>query len=348
MVSIGALVASWVLVGTIRTLALRRGVLDIPNARSSHVRPTPRLGGVGIVAAVVVPVVAVAAGAGLLTREIVVVLALATTVSLVSLLDDLRGLPAVTRLLVHLATAALAVAYLGPLDVVVPGVTGGVARSAVAHGLTVVWIAGFINAFNFMDGTDGIAAGQAIVAATGWGIAGWWLNEPGLALLGAAVAAASAGFLPHNWSPATIFMGDVGSAFLGFLLATLPLLVDSPRPLLTAWLPVWPFVFDTTITLARRAHRGENLLAAHRSHLYQRLTQSGWPHGRAAILYSALALAGVIVAVPMSTGVLSTPLPALTLLAAGSALLWMLVRWQEARRPTQTVGVMPSGGADHA
>ena len=118
--------------------------------------------------------------------------------------------------------------------------------------------------------------------------------------------------------------------------------------MLTAWLPVWPFVFDTTITLARRAHRGENLLAAHRSHLYQRLTQSGWPHGRAAILYSALALAGVIVAVPMSTGVLSTPLPALTLLAAGSALLWMLVRWQEARRPTQTVGVMPSGGADHA
>lgn len=339
---------SWVLVGTIRTLALRRGVLDIPNARSSHVRPTPRLGGMGIVAAVVVPGVTVAAAAGLLTRELVVVLVLATAVSLVSLLDDLRGLPAVARLFVHLVTAVLAVSWLGPLDVVMPGVNAdSVAGSALAHVVTVVWIAGFVNAFNFMDGTDGIAAGQALVAAAGWGLAGWWLNEPALVLVGAAVAAAAAGFLPHNWSPATIFMGDVGSAFLGFVLATLPLLANSPRPLLTALLPVWPFVFDTAITLARRARRRENLLSAHRSHLYQRLTQSGWPHARAAILYSSLALAGVGVSVPMATGVLRTPLPALTLLVAGSALLWILVAWQE-RHPKATLGAVSAGRSDHA
>lgn len=341
-VSVGAFGLSWALVLVIRKLALRRGMLDIPNERSSHVRPTPRLGGVGILGAIVIPVVAVASGYGLPARELAVVLGLGTAVSLVSLLDDFRGLAPLTRLLVHLTAAVLAVAWLGPLDVEIPGVGPGVGHRIVAQGLTVLWIAGFINAFNFMDGTDGIAAAQACVAAMGWGIAGWWLEAPALALLGAAIAASSAGFLLHNWSPATIFMGDAGSALLGFLLATLPLLVDSPRPLLTASLPVWPFVFDTALTLVLRARRRENLLAAHKSHLYQRLSQIGWPHWTLAVLYAALAFAGVAVAMPMVTGSLTTPIPALAVLAIGPVLLWMLVAWQEARHESATLGMMPA------
>ena len=333
---------SWVLVLVIRKLALRRGVLDIPNERSSHVRPTPRLGGVGILAAILISVIGFARGSGLPARELAVVLGLGTAVSLVSLLDDFRGLSAVTRLLVHLTIAALAVASFGPLDVRLPVVAPGLAHSLIVDGVSVLWIAGFINAFNFMDGTDGIAAAQAFVAALGWGLAGWWLHEPVLALLAVAIAASSAGFLLHNWSPATIFMGDAGSALLGFLLATLPLLADSPWPLLTAALPVWPFGFDTALTLVLRARRRENLLAAHKSHLYQRLTQTGWTHSRIAILYSALALGGVLVGVPMVTGSLATPIPAWGVLVMGPVLLWRLVSWQEARHGHATLGMMPA------
>jgi UDP-N-acetylmuramyl pentapeptide phosphotransferase/UDP-N-acetylglucosamine-1-phosphate transferase len=345
-IALGAFALSWLLVLLVRTQALRKGLLDLPNERSSHVRPTPRLGGLGILAAILGIVVAAAAASSSMSRELAVVLGLATAVSLVSLLDDLRGLPPLGRLLVHVTTAVIAVAWLGPLDITFPGITGAVAI-AVGASLTVVWIAGFINAFNFMDGTDGIAAIQALIAAAAWGAAGWWLNDPPMTMLAIAIAAAAAGFLLHNWPPATIFMGDVGSALLGFLLAALPLLADAPRSLLAAVLPVWPFVFDTTITLVRRALRGENLLAAHRSHLYQRLTQCGWPHGRTAILYAGLALAGALVAVPMISGALQSTLPGLTLLVLGPALLWMLVASQEARRRDAALA-LSAGSSDDA
>lgn len=346
-VGVVAFALSFVLVLLVRTLALRRGLLDLPNPRSSHVQPTPRLGGIGMLAAIVVASGGVAAATGWLTREIVAVLALATGVSLVSLVDDLRGLPPLGRLLVHLATAALAVAWLGPLDTAPPSVDSGVA-AGVASVLTVLWVAGFINAFNFMDGTDGIAATQALIAAATWGVAGWWLGEPTLTILAVAIGAAAAGFLLHNRPPATIFMGDVGSALLGFLLSTLPLLGAGPQSWLMAVLPVWPFVFDTTFTLLRRARRGENLLTAHRSHLYQRLTQCGWPHGRTAILYGVLALTGSLVALSMASGWLQAPLPGLTLLGLGPALLWILVVSQEARHREAALEALPAVRSDDA
>jgi UDP-N-acetylmuramyl pentapeptide phosphotransferase/UDP-N-acetylglucosamine-1-phosphate transferase len=344
---VAAFLLSWVAVLLVRTLALRRGLLDLPNERSSHVRPTPRLGGVGVLVAIVVADAGMSGAAGVTSREAVFVLVLATSVSLVSLLDDFRGLPPLVRLVVHLTTAALAVAWLGALEL--GGLQFGppAAAGIAARGLTVLWIAGFINAFNFMDGTDGIAATQALIAASAWGVAGWWLGNEPLTLLAVAVAAASAGFLVHNWPPATIFMGDVGSALLGLLLATLPLLAGDQH-LLTAVLPVWPFVFDTTFTLLRRAHRRENVLAAHRSHLYQRLTRCGWSHGRTALLYSLLALAGAFVAVPMAVGRLNSVGPALSVLAVGSVMLWMLVVSQEARYRGSARGAIPAGRSDDA
>ena len=126
-------------------------------------------------------------------------------------------------------------------------------------------------------------------------------------------------------------MGDVGSALLGCLLATLPLLGGRQRSLWPAVILVWPFVFDTTVTLFRRARRGEALMSPHRTHLYQRLTQAGWPHARTAMLYGALALAGALVAVPMATGVATSPVSGLTLLAVGTTLLWMLTGRVERR-----------------
>ena len=240
--------------------------------------PTPRLGGLGIVAAVVASI-GLGLALGLDAMRLLPLLAVAAVVAGLSLIDDLRGLPALVRLVVHAAAAAVVVGGIGafveirvaPDPLLSP--SGGLLLSpALGAAVTAAWIVGFVNAFNFMDGIDGIAALQAVIAGLAWAAIGWLLDEPALALLGVAVAAACVGFLAHNWSPASIFMGDVGSAFLGFLLAAGALATRPPRSLLVPTvLTVWPFVFDTSLTLARRVRRRENLLAAHRSHLYQRL-----------------------------------------------------------------------------
>jgi UDP-N-acetylmuramyl pentapeptide phosphotransferase/UDP-N-acetylglucosamine-1-phosphate transferase len=294
--------------------------------------------------------VATTASLGADTRAggLLILLSLATVVSLVSLLDDLRGLPPLARLFVHIAVAALAVAWLGPLDVGLSGVLPPVASRLMAQAITVVWIAGFINAFNFMDGTDGIAGTQALIAALAWTLAALWREDADLAVLAVAVSGAAAGFLLHNWPPASIFMGDVGSALLGFLLATLPMLAEPRASLLVAILPVWPFVFDTAFTLVRRARRGENLLAAHRSHLYQRLSGCGWPHGRIAVVYGGLSLGGAAVATAMAAGSLQSPIAAVMMLVAGPALLWIAVIAQESRQRQTAMSVSSARRSDHA
>jgi FlaA1/EpsC-like NDP-sugar epimerase len=167
---------------------------------------------------------------------------------------------------------------------------------------TFVWIVGVTNAYNFMDGIDGIAAGQAVVAGLGWAVIGWVNGQPTVGTLGALIAATSLGFLGHNWPPARIFMGDVGSAFLGYTLAVLPLVASAgsagigpTAALMWAMLLAWPFLFDTSYTLVRRLLRGENIVTAHRSHLYQRLTAAGHTHLFVTILYVFLAIVGALV-----------------------------------------------------
>jgi UDP-N-acetylmuramyl pentapeptide phosphotransferase/UDP-N-acetylglucosamine-1-phosphate transferase len=156
------------------------------------------------------------------------------------------------------------------------------------------------------------------------------------------VAAASAGFLLHNWSPARIFMGDAGSAYLGLLLAGAPLTPEASTPFVAAAvLMAWPFVFDTVITLLRRARRGENLLTAHRSHLYQRLTKSspsdataahgGTSHARVVLLYAALAAAGGATAVLDLSGRPVLARLGMLVLPVAAGALWTLVAWRERR-----------------
>jgi Fuc2NAc and GlcNAc transferase len=335
---------SWLVVAFVRDVALRRGLLDVPNARSSHARPTPRLGGLGLVAGVLASTgLALAFGLGL-TRAVPVIGA-AVAVAGLSLVDDLRGLPAVIRLVFHIAAASGVLWSVGGFDEVVvageplwSGTGIAILSPALAAVVTVVWIVAFVNAFNFMDGIDGIAALQAVVAGLAWTAIGWLLDEPALALLGAAVAAAASGLLAHNWSPASIFMGDVGSAFLGILLAAAPLTTRPPRGLLIpAVLTVWPFVFDTSITLARRARRRENLFAAHRSHLYQRLTQAGWSHAAVATLYGALAAGGALLAVAVASGRAIGAPAAVISAGIAAAVLWGTVVRAERLQDRSTV-----------
>ncbi|MGH7734127.1 MAG: undecaprenyl/decaprenyl-phosphate alpha-N-acetylglucosaminyl 1-phosphate transferase, partial [Gemmatimonadales bacterium] len=200
--------------------------MDVPNERSSHTRPTPRGGGLGIVIVVL--------GAWLLSgdrgpADWMVVMA-AIVVAAVSWFDDRRGVPFVLRLTIHLLAAAAAVAVLGPIEQFwVPGV-GAVSVGLLGWPLTVVWIVGLVNAYNFMDGIDGIAGGQGMVAGLAWtciGIAG---GSPSAVTLGSLIAVTCGVFLLFNWSPARIFLGDVGSATLGYLLAVLPLIVVREVP----------------------------------------------------------------------------------------------------------------------
>jgi len=271
----------------------RLGVIDQPNARSSHQRPTPRGGGVAIIA-VGLFAVAVLVSLGILPPAgSGWVLAAAIVVAAVSAVDDVSSISPRLRLLFHVAAAAVAVGAVGPAPVVELGFLGRYDFGPAGWVLAVIWIVGMTNAFNFMDGIDGIAG---ITAAIALGILACGFAATGdffLAFVAAALAAAAVGFLFWNWQPARIFMGDVGSAFLGYTIAVLPLMAkaDSRGWLLplTAFV-MWPFLFDTIYTLVRRLAKRENVFEAHRSHLYQRLVIAGWSHATVAALYGLLSL----------------------------------------------------------
>lgn len=289
-----ALIAAIVGIAAFRRYGTALGTLDIPNERSSHTKPTLRGGGLVIVVVSLMLYVSLEPlGVGNTNWAFV---AGAVIVAAVSWLDDAFDLPAWVRLIVHSGAAAIVVAGSGPLSGwYIPG--HGVVSMLpwLSHIVTFLWIVWMINAYNFMDGIDGIAGGQAVAAGLAWAAMGLWLGDPALYIFAGVIAFSSLGFLFHNWSPANVFMGDVGSAFLGFTFAAMPLIAEtdsSRRPLLfTAAVGfLWLFVFDTVFTFIRRLLRKEKVWRAHRQHIYQRLVISGWSHSSVSLIYSGLAL----------------------------------------------------------
>lgn len=366
---IGAAGLTWLLVGQLIRLAPRIGLLDRPNERSSHTRVTPRGGGIGFVIAIalglVVWAVFGAASAEVddwgrghemaaylrhssdLSEETVLqsvdtpvlfVLLAALFIAAISLRDDFKSLGAGLRFACHFAAAGVAVWVFGVFRAIELPLVGAVPLGTVFGGaVTVVWIVGLTNVYNFMDGIDGIAGVQGVAAGLGWTLAGVAFAAPSTAVLGLLLAGGCAGFLAHNWSPARIFMGDVGSAFLGFLFAVVPLVAMREAPENAALWPVfgglmvWPFVGDGFLTFVRRALKKEKVWAAHRSHLYQRLVQTGWKHAQVSELYAGWAALTVAVAwlwltdVPIVAEVVWV-LPPVTL----AALFWFVSRRERA------------------
>ena len=275
-----ALLASWWGTGRVRRFAVARALLDIPNQRSSHSSPTPRGGGVAIVVVVLAGILAGAAGGWVRDSTAVALVPSGVAVALVSWLDDRRGVPRRIRLLVHLAAAAWVVYCFGPVEALVP--PGPSWLGFLGPVLSVLGIAWVTNLFNFMDGIDGLAAGEALTVGLAAMLLCWRVDDLEPTWLAALVAVAAAGFLPWNWHPARIFLGDVGSVFLGFILASLAVLTGQRGDLPAAgWLVLLGvFVLDATVTLFRRWARGERWLEAHRSHAYQRAVQAGLTHAQ--------------------------------------------------------------------
>jgi len=252
--------------------------MDHPNARSLHATPTPRIGGLGMMAGVAVASVWLA-DAGLLP---VVVAAFA--LAAVSLLDDVRGLPVALRFLAHfVATVACLLAL------------GLTSWALLAATLATVWIT---NLFNFMDGSDGLAGGMAAIGFGALALAAWLGDALGLAAFCAAITAAALAFLRFNFPPARVFMGDAGSIPLGFLAAALGILGARQNvwPWLFPLLVFSPFIVDASVTLARRGLRGEKIWQAHRSHYYQRVVLLGASRRQLAWAAYALMLAGAALA----------------------------------------------------
>jgi UDP-N-acetylmuramyl pentapeptide phosphotransferase/UDP-N-acetylglucosamine-1-phosphate transferase len=195
----------------------------------------------------------------------------------------------------------------------------------------VIWIVALTNAFNFMDGSDGIAGLQAVVAGTGLAIIGFITHEPILIVVPALIAGSSAGFLRSNWAPAEVFMGDVGSAFVGYSLASVSVMAasSSPRVAAAGIMAVWPFVFDTAFTMLQRIRRGERIWEAHRSHLYQRSIAHGAGHAAVAMEYGAAAAATVAGAILWVTGIDERGVAVLVLAAAVGVWLWMRMTSRE-------------------
>ena len=274
-----AFVVTLLLTPLVRLGARRWGFLDRPNERSSHSRVVPRGGGVAILGGVGLSL-AVARGSWSLAPAAAALLTGMLVLAVVGLWDDRFGLSPAVRLAVHLAVAAGFVSVAGAVERLPLPAPLDVALGPAGPAVSVLWIVAVVNFYNFMDGIDGLAGLQAIVTGAGVALAGF---DPFASFLGAALAGAAAGFLLFNWSPASIFLGDVGSGVLGFALAASPFLAAPavrPSVVLFVALSLWLFVADATWTLLRRVARGERPHQAHREHLYQRLVSTGWGHAR--------------------------------------------------------------------
>ncbi|MBM5785822.1 MAG: glycosyltransferase family 4 protein [Cyanobacteria bacterium K_DeepCast_35m_m1_288] len=285
-----AVVCSWLLLRGLMP-QLRRKLLDQPNARSSHRLPTPRGGGVAFVV-----VASASSGIALLSGQGSAAAALpllAAPLAIVGLLDDRHNLPASWRYGIQLFTAALMLGF-SPL----------VQRFGLAVGfgswlllpvlaLLVIAVTAVINFTNFMDGLDGLVAGCMVVSITALALA---LTAPWplWALVGSLL-----GFLLWNWSPAKVFMGDVGSTFLGAVFAGLVLQASSWPVALGYLLVATPLLGDACLCVLRRLLAGQRVFQAHRLHLFQRLHQAGWPHARVSLTYI---VATAVLAVAMLAG----------------------------------------------
>ncbi len=266
-----------------RRAALRFGLLDRPNLRSSHTRVTPRGGGLAIALALAAALTVAGTGGA----RGAVFLAGALAMALLGLCDDRFDLPVLPRLVAQAVVAAGVVWGLGGLVTLPLPPPLDLSLGPLGAPLATLWILVVVNFYNFLDGIDGLAGLQGVVTGVGVALAAW---DPFASSFGAATAGACLAFLLFNWSPARLFLGDAGSLLLGYTFAALSLLAP-PRArgssVFLMALSLWLFLADATWTRLHLMARERRWYAPHRQHVYQRLVASGWSHARTSLLVGA-------------------------------------------------------------
>ena len=308
-----AALVTLLLITLLRLSKTGKDIQDIPNERSLHATPVPRIGGIGLMAGML-------SGWLLMFRSLTwwVVLPVLLLVA-ISLLDDMRGLTARVRFAVHFIAALVLLAGSGMLQQNFP--------LALIVLFGVVWMT---NLYNFMDGSDGLAGGMAFWGFSAYGIAALMAGDQAQAMLNFSIGAAALAFLYYNFYPARVFMGDAGSIPLGFLAGAMGLW-GWQQQLWPAWFPLLvfsPFVVDASVTLFRRLLRGEKVWRAHREHYYQRLVQIGWGHARTALFEYGLMLAAGASAVWAVQRLPVTPWPLFLAWGLLYAMLMLALDWR--------------------
>ena len=305
-VMLGVGLLSWWLANRLSRRDFFLFLLDHPNERSLHEVPVPRTGGIAVLTSVLIGLIAASAMGKLMVMGDTPVLwwsettgwivGLTMLLGFVSFLDDQQRIPIVIRLGCQLAAASVLVVAGGLLfsSFTVPFI-GRIDLGPVGVPITILFLVWMTNLYNFMDGMDGLAGGMTVIGCGLLGYLGWQAHHPVILVIATLQSAAAAGFLVHNFPPAKIFMGDVGSVSTGFLVATL-IVLGCRDGVFDLWVPLIvfsPFILDATVTLVRRVLHHEKVWEAHRDHFYQRLVLGGWGHRRTVLAeYGVMVLCG--------------------------------------------------------
>ena len=308
---------------------LRRHALARPNARSSHVEPTPQGGGFAVVVATAI----VALAAVTLTSppgermQLAWVLGAAALIAAVGAVDDMRAMPVLPRLLLQALAVVVVIAALPAELRVVPALPWWIERALLA--LAALW---FVNLVNFMDGIDWMTVAETVPIAGGLVAIGWLGALPSAGVVAAlALLGAMLGFAPFNRPMARLFLGDVGSLPLGLLLAWLLILLAGSGHVAAALLLPLYYLADATLTLARRLLAGERVWQAHRTHFYQRATDGGFTVGEIVSRVFAVNIVLALLAF-FSVAVTAWWISLATIAAGGALVAWLLRAFARGRR----------------
>jgi Fuc2NAc and GlcNAc transferase len=326
-----AFVLSAAITWIMRVYALRKAIFDIPNERSSHCIPTPRGGGVAIVLTFILSLLWLRESRWIESGITYALIGGGLMIAAIGYCDDVYSSKARTRIFIHFLAAVWALHWLGGYAVLDLG-SWKIHFPMVGYTLALIGIIWCINLYNFMDGIDGLAGSEGIFVGLGSGIALVWSGTPDLALVLWLLTASIAGFTIWNWPPAKIFLGDVGSGFLGYVFAVIGLYTINKGllPISFWWVILAIFLCDATFTLVYRAYQGKPWYSAHREHAYQRLIAYGATHKQ---VTASILFVNCFLLLPAAYATIYWPTKSLWFIVGSIICLWLVWTWINRLRP---------------